>query len=70
MNLSAGTIMRTGNWGEARNAEVTYKWLQNKSIEAVNVSEVIYKRLAHHLDSLPGGFPATDSGEQSLFSKA
>lgn len=26
------------------------------------MSESIYKRLAHHLDSLPGGFPPTDSG--------
>jgi ferredoxin len=26
------------------------------------VCESIYKRLAHHLDSLPGGFPPTDSG--------
>lgn len=26
------------------------------------MAEAIYKRLAHHLDSLPGGFPPTDSG--------
>jgi ferredoxin len=26
------------------------------------VTEAIYKRLAHHLDSLPGGFPPTDNG--------
>ena len=37
-------------------------WLLNSSIEGVNVTESTYKRLAHHLDSLPGGFPPTDSG--------
>ena len=26
------------------------------------MTEAIFKRLAHHLDSLPGGFPPTDSG--------